>query len=330
MEKQNIVVFCENEHSGIYRRITFELLTAARILADKTGSNLTAVSFVTPEQGHAELFMFGADDVFSVDWNKTKGVFNLESSAYAASEMIRKLNPVVVLIGATDLGRVLAPKVAANVRCGITADCTGFEINKDGKLVQIRPALGGNILAHIVSPEKFPQMATVRPGVFKMKENRKPESRISRIFFEIPENRLLVFEKSRISGISSECERIEDAKIVVSAGHGVRSRELLKKIDDFAKSIGGVCACSRRVVESGWLDHSRQVGQSGKTISPDIYIAIGISGAVQHLAGMKTSMKIIAVNTDANAEIFSVAHTGFVMDASIWLEKATEFFTKKV
>ncbi|HOG42633.1 MAG TPA: electron transfer flavoprotein subunit alpha/FixB family protein [bacterium] len=327
---EKIIVFCENDRLARYCKVTFELLSVARSLAENRGFSVIAVSFKGHSEGSDALFASGADEVIEPHWTEKEGLFNLETVTHIASEVIRKLDPVIVLFGATDLGRVLAPKVAANVRCGITADCTGFEINKDGKLVQIRPALGGNILAHIISPERLPQMATVRPGVFKVKEFFNHERPIEKMFFEIPNTRRHVIENSRVSNMSAECEKIEDAKIIVAVGHGVRSKELLKKIEDFAKSIGGVCACSRKIVESGWMEHSRQVGQSGKTISPDIYIAIGISGAVQHLAGMKTSMKIIAVNTDANAEIFSVAHTGFVMDASIWLEKATEFFTKKV
>jgi electron transfer flavoprotein alpha subunit len=330
MITKGIVVFSENDSFGRYCKVTFELLTIARSLAEGRGLCVTAVSFKSHSDGNNALFSAGADEVIEAHWNEKERIFNLETVTHIASEIIRKLDPVIVLFGATDLGRVLAPKVAANVRCGITADCTGFEINKDGKLVQIRPALGGNILAHIISPERLPQMATVRPGVFKVKEFFNNERSIEKMFFEIPKTRQTVIENSRVLNISAGCEKIEDAKIIVAVGHGVKSKELLKKIDDFAKSIGGVCACSRKIVESGWMEHSRQVGQSGKTISPEVYIAIGISGAVQHLAGMKTSMKIIAVNTDVNAEIFSVAHTGFVMDAGIWIEKASEFFKKRV
>jgi electron transfer flavoprotein alpha subunit len=326
---EKIIVFSQNDSLGRYCKVTFELLSAAGSLAENRGLSVTAVSFNGHSEGSDALFTSGADEVIDAKWSENGDIFELESMTHVASEIIRKLEPVIVLFGATDLGRVLAPKVAANVRCGITADCTGFEFNKDEKLVQIRPALGGNILAHIISPERLPQMATVRPGVFKVKEFFNNERPVEKMFFEIPKKRQTVIENSRVLNISAGCEKIEDAKIIVAVGNGVRSKELLKKIDEFAKSIGGVCACSRRVVEAGWMEHSRQVGQSGKTISPEVYIAIGISGAVQHLAGMKTSMKIIAVNTDANAEIFSVAHTGFVMDAGIWIEKASEFLKKR-
>jgi electron transfer flavoprotein alpha subunit len=322
-----IMVICENDILGKISESTYELLGVSSDLALESGSSVAAVSFVPCEKEISELARAGAEKVFFLN-SRTSGIFSLEPDAYALSEVIRSIKPDIVLFSATDYGRVLAPKVAANIHCGITADCTDFKINESGHLVQIRPALGGNILAHIVSPSTLPQMATVRPGVFKRRKASGQIAEYIDMSVKIPAERITVVEKKRESLHLNGEKKIEDAKIVVSAGFGVKSEESLEKIRKFAETIGGVCACSRRIVETGLMPHSKQVGQSGKTISPDIYIAIGISGAVQHIAGMKTASKIIAVNSDPDAEIFSVAHIGFVMDAEKWIEKATDFFRK--
>jgi len=271
----------------------------------------------------------GADRVIVSD-TREPGIFNLETDAFTVSEIIRKTSPEIVLFSATDYGRVLAPKVAAIIKCGITADCTDFRIDESGKLVQIRPALGGNILAHIISPKTLPQMATVRPGVFKPVEREKNDAEFIKFDLTVHENRKKVIEKNRTEISHDQNGFIEEAQIIVAAGFGARSKEVLEKIRVFSEIIGGVCGCSRRIVEAGLMPHSSQVGQSGKTVSPEIYIAIGISGAVQHIAGMNSASKIIAVNSDSNAEIFSVAHVGFVMDAGLWLDKASEFLRKEL
>lgn len=325
MKNSGIAVVCSLETDGSFKNVTFELLGAARSLAEKTGEQVIALVCADENFDVSVLRDFGADKVFVLSHRKAV-FFELEADVSAISSIISEILPSKVLFPATDYGRVLAPEVAARLHCGITADCTDFDIDTEGHLVQIRPALGGNITAHIISPSTLPQMATARPSVFKKREYKTEnfEKIVVKNDFPLLAEKVLKLNEKSI--ITNSCTKIEDARIVVSVGSGVSSRELIKRIGDFAQSIGGVLACSRKIVEKGWLEQSLQVGQSGKTITPDIYFAIGISGAVQHLAGMKSSGFIVAVNTDKSAEIFNYSDLGFVMDAEEWLNRAEKFF----
>lgn len=325
MKNSGIAVVCSVETDGSFKNVTFELLGAARDLAAKTGESVIALACADENCDVSALKDFGADKVFVLSHRKA-GIFELEADVMAVSSIISEISPSTVLFPATDYGRVLAPEVAARLHCGITADCTDFDIDAEGRLVQIRPALGGNIMAHIISPSTLPQMATARPSVFKKRESKVEnfEKNIVRNDFAELAERVLKLKENSI--ITSGFAKIEDASVVVSVGSGVSSRELLKRFGDFAASIGGVLACSRKIVEKGWLEQPRQVGQSGKTITPEIYFAIGISGAVQHLAGMKSSGFIVSVNIDKSAEIFNYSDLGFVMDAEEWLDLAEKFF----
>lgn len=325
MKNSGIAVVCSLETDGSFKNVTFELLGAARSLAEKTGEKVIALVCADESCDVSILGNFGADKVFVLSHRKA-GFFELEADVSAISSIISEILPSKVLFPATDYGRVLAPEVAARLHCGITADCTDFDIDAEGHLVQIRPALGGNITAHIISPSTLPQMATARPSVFKKREYKTEnfEKIVVKNDFPLLAEKVLKLNEKSI--ITNSCAKIEDARIVVSVGSGVSSRELVQRFSDFAESIGGVLACSRKIVEKGWLEQSLQVGQSGKTITPDIYFAIGISGAVQHLAGMKSSGFIVAVNTDKSAEIFNYSDLGFVMDAEEWLNSAEKFF----
>ena len=325
MKNSGIAVVCSLETDGSFKNVTFELLGAARSLAEKTGEQVIALVCADESCDVSVLRDFGADKVFVLSHRKA-GFFELEADVSAISSIISEILPSKVLFPATDYGRVLAPEVAARLHCGITADCTDFDIDAEGHLVQIRPALGGNITAHIISPSTLPQMATARPSVFKKREYKTEnfEKIVVKNDFPLLAEKVLKLNEKSI--ITNSCAKIEDARIVVSVGSGVSSRELVQRFSDFAQSIGGVLACSRKIVEKGWLEQSLQVGQSGKTITPDIYFAIGISGAVQHLAGMKSSGFIVAVNTDKSAEIFNYSDLGFVMDAGEWLNQAEKFF----
>ncbi|MBO7127619.1 electron transfer flavoprotein subunit alpha/FixB family protein [bacterium] len=328
MKNSGIAVVCSIEADGSFKNVTFELLGAARSLAEKTGEKVIALVCADENCDVSVLGDFGAEKVFVLSHRKSE-IFELEGDVSAVSSIISEVLPSIVLFPATDYGRVLAPEVAARLHCGITADCTDFDIDAEGRLVQIRPALGGNIMAHIISPSTLPQMATARPSVFKKREYKTEnfEKNIVRNdFAELAKRVLKLKENSIITGNSA---KIEDASVVVSVGSGISSQELLKHFGDFAVSIGGVLACSRKIVEKGWLEQPRQVGQSGKTITPEIYFAIGISGAVQHLAGMKSSGFIVAVNIDKSAEIFNYSDLGFVMDAEEWLREAEKFFTRR-
>ena len=328
MKSSGIAVVCSVETDGSFKNVTFELLGAARGLASKTGEDVFALVCADESCDVSVLKDFGADKVFVLSHRKA-GFFELEADVLAISSIILDIFPSTVLFPATDYGRVLAPEVAARLHCGITADCTDFDIDAEGRLVQIRPALGGNITAHIISPSTLPQMATARPSVFKKRKYKTEnfEKIVVKNDFALLAEKVLKLKESSI--ITNNSAKIEEAKIVVSVGSGISSRELLQRFSNFAASIGGVLACSRKIVEKGWLEQSLQVGQSGKTITPEIYFAIGISGAVQHLAGMKSSGFIVSVNIDKSAEIFNYSDLGFVMDAEEWLNLAEKFFTRQ-
>jgi len=310
-----IMVFCELDEDLKLKKVSLELLSKAIELSEITGEKVICVSLIYSESLRF-LSKYGAGEIVVVK-RARKSFFDVEGDADAGAQIIEKYKPSKVFFGATDIGRVLAPKIAARLHCGITADCTEFSINENGKLVQIRPALGGNILAHIVSPETFPQMATVRPSVFKTTENEVPFEMTDFIPEDIELSKVVEIAREKIKTTGET--KIEDALKVIAIGIGLR-KKVLPKVMKLADMLGAAVACSRKVVEEGWLSHSVQVGQSGKTISPDLYIALGISGASQHLAGMKTSAEIIAVNNDPEADIFSVAHKGFVMDVEKWLD----------
>jgi len=325
----SIVAVCETSSDGRIKNVSKEIISEGKRLAEITGESLTALVSTDKSLDFNDLYRCGADKIVVIK-KERDDYFDVEADSFLFSQAITDIKPSIVLFGATDYGRIVAPKVAALCRCGITADCTAFDINENGKLIQIRPALGGNILAHIISPEKMPQMASVRPSVFKALENFTDKGSLEEISIALPKHRKIVKELERVVLESKEEGKIENANIIVSAGYGIKSKDLLDQVYRFAQLIGGAAGCSRRLVDSGWMSHSRQVGQSGKTVSPDIYIAIGISGASQHLAGMKTSAKIIAVNSDSNAEIFSVADIGFVMDAGVWLKKSIELLERNL
>jgi electron transfer flavoprotein alpha subunit len=313
-ENKGILVFCE-DCEGRFKNVTFELLSKACEISEVIGEKVTAVTFCDTDD-LLRLAQYGADEIVVI--NTESGTFSdIETNIDSAVQIITKYSPSMVFFGATDIGRIVAPGVAAQLRCGITADCTEFSINKEGKLVQIRPALGGNILAHIVSSDTYPQMATARPSVFRPVV-KKVSFRKTVITPESKSVRQISLLKVKKRDAAAE-NKIEDALKVISVGIGLKQK-ILPKVWKLAGLIGATVSCSRKVVEAGWLPHSVQVGQSGKTISPELYIALGISGASQHLAGMKTSKEIIAVNSDPDADIFSVAHTGFAADVDKWLD----------
>jgi electron transfer flavoprotein alpha subunit len=220
----------------------------------------------------------------------------------------------VVLFGATINGRDLAPRIAARLRIGLTADCTGLEIDEEGRLVQTRPAFGGNIMASILSRTR-PQMATVRPNVMKMGEpDWTREAEIDQIKVTIDPKAIRAKVVDIVKEVADRAVNIEEADIIVSGGRGLGSPENFKLMRELAEALGGAVGASRPIVDSGWLPHHQQVGQTGKTVSPKLYVAVGISGAIQHLIGMQTSDIIIAINKDPEAPIFKVATLGVVGD----------------
>ncbi len=312
----------DNELSGI----AFELLGKAKDLAKDLDTDVTAILIGYEVKNLAdELAAYGADKVIVVDDPELKE-YRTEPYTHAMASVINEYKPDIVLVGATAIGRDLGPRVSARVATGLTADCTVLEIGdfpinpipnqeqKHNQLLMTRPAFGGNTIATIACPDNRPQMATVRPGV--MQKIEKIEGAKAEVIEYnpgfTPDNKYV--EILEIVKSVKDTVDIMDAKILVSGGRGVGSAENFKLLQDLADVLGGTVSCSRAVVDSGWMERDYQVGQTGKTVRPNLYFAIGISGAIQHVAGMEESDIIIAINKDADAPIFDVADYGIVGD----------------
>ena len=312
----------DNELSGI----AFELLGKAKDLAKDLDTDVTAILIGYQVKNLAdELAAYGADKVIVVDDPELKE-YRTEPYTHAMASVINEYKPDIVLVGATAIGRDLGPRVSARVATGLTADCTVLEIGdfpinpipnqeqKHNQLLMTRPAFGGNTIATIACPDNRPQMATVRPGVMQ-KIEKIEGAKAEVIEFNpgfTPDNKYV--EILEVVKSVKDTVDIMDAKILVSGGRGVGSAENFKLLQDLADVLGGTVSCSRAVVDSGWMERDYQVGQTGKTVRPNLYFAIGISGAIQHVAGMEESDIIIAINKDADAPIFDVADYGIVGD----------------
>jgi len=313
-EYQGVFVFIE-QLDGKILGVGYELIGKGRELAKARDTQVTAVVL-----GHnvgalsKKLAQYGADRVVLVD-DPALEIYMTEPYAKALSEVVQAYKPEIVLYGATAIGRDLAPRVSARVHTGLTADCTGLEIGEDGNMLMTRPAFGGNIMATILCQNHRPQMATVRPGVMQ---------RISAV-----EGADCPVEECKVPNLADSVnveildiikkvgERLDimDAKVLVSGGRGMGCAENFAMLEELADALGGTVSSSRAAVDSGWQPKDRQVGQTGKTVRPNLYIACGISGAIQHLAGMEESDLIIAINKDESAPIFETADFGVVGDA---------------
>ena len=332
-------VFAEQE-GGKLSGIAFELLGKARELADKLGVKVGAVLMGSGVEALAkELFAGGADVVHLIDDPALK-VFRNKAYRHALVELVKECSPQIVIFGATHMGRDLGPSVASALRCGLTADCTDLQIGdfmdkKTGEefhnvLHQIRPAFGGNIIATIVNARHWPQMATVREGVMKPLEKGsglrdqgsvlKHDSHLDGV--EIPTEVIDIVRK--VSTVN-----LKGSRIIVAGGAGVGSKENFKLLHELAAVLGGAVGGSRAAVDLGYCEHERQIGQTGVTVRPALMISCGISGAVQHLAGMQDSQKIIAINTDKDAPIFKVAHYGIVGDLNVVIPKLIKAIKSK-
>ena len=322
----------DNKLSGI----AFELLGKAKELAAPLNTEVAAVLIGSDVKGLAdELAAYGADKVIVVDDPELKE-YRTEPYTHALASVINEFKPEIMLVGATAIGRDLGPRVSARVKTGLTADCTMLEIGdfpinpmpgkeqKHNQLLMTRPAFGGNTIATIACPNHRPQMATVRPGVMQAIEKIEG-AKANVVEYNpgfTPDNKyveILEVVKSVV-----DTADIMDAKILVSGGRGVGSAENFKILEDLAAALGGQVSCSRAVVDSGWKSRDIQVGQTGKTVRPQVYFAIGISGAIQHVAGMEESDIIIAINKDETAPIFDVADYGIVGDLNKIVPKLTE------
>ena len=326
-EYKGVYVFIQQVDNQV-AGVSHELLGKAKELAAKMETEVTAILLGSGVSALcADLASYGADKIVMVD-NKDLELYSTKPYAYAMCSVIEKYKPAVVLYGATAIGRDLAPRVAARVRTGLTADCTKLDVAADGtkNLRMTRPAFGGNIMATIVCPEYRPQMATVRPGVMqKIKPVADAKVPVDNLAIEIPASEKDVEILDVVKKESHKMD-IQDAKILVSGGRGMGCPENFGILEDCAKTLGGTVSSSRACVDAGWVEKDIQVGQTGKTVRPNLYLACGISGAIQHLAGMEEADVIIAVNKDEGAPIFEVADFGVVGDAT----KIIPLFTEEV
>lgn len=310
---KNVWVFGEQK-SGEPANVALELLGEGRKLADQLKVKLAAVILGDNVEAAAKkLISFGADEVYLVDHPSLKE-FNDESYADIFVQLISRYKPEIVLMGATTYGRSLAPRVASRLNTGLTADCTKLEIDLEKRLLmQTRPAFGGNLMATIICPNHRPQMSTVRPKVMKaLEQDLSRNGEIIRPDIVIPEDvKVKVVE---VVTTLAEKVNLTEADIIVSGGRGLGDPKNFALIEELAKVLGGAVGASRATVDAGWIEYSHQVGQTGKTVGPKVYFACGISGAVQHLAGMSSSDTIIAINKNPDAPIFKVATLGIVGD----------------
>ena len=312
-EYHGVWVFAE-QRNGEIKGVGYELLSKGRELADTLKTELCAVCFGHEVKGIEQLTAYGADKVYVID---DPAFTNQTEDAYVAElvRLVKLHKPEIILAGATPFGRSFFPRVAAILKTGLTADCTGLDIDNEKKILrQTRPTFGGNVMATIICPVRRPQMSTVRPRVFKKK--LLYTTHIGKII-KVDFDKAAISSKTKLLNFIadlSEKVSLEDADIIVSGGRGLGKPENFHLIRELAVALGAAVGSSRPCVDEGWIPYSHQVGQTGKTVCPKLYIAVGISGAVQHLAGMQTSDCIIAINDDPDAPIFQIATYGIVGD----------------
>ena len=310
---KDILIIAEQRNSQV-QNVTFELIGVSKELAKANDSKVNVLLLGHNVGAEVEKIVgYGADCVYVVD-DERLASYMTEPYTQAVTEVIRAKEPNVVLVGASSIGRDLAPRVAARLNTGLTADCTKLEMREDGSLEMTRPAFGGNLFATIVCPDTRPQMSTVRPGVMKKCEfDATRTATVENIKIEFAPSKIKLVKEVKAA---CSVDNIEDAKILVACGRGIGKEEHIEKAKDLAYALGGTYCSSRALVDAGLVESCRQVGQTGKTVRPEAYLAFGISGAVQHLAGMEDSELIIAVNKDETASIFNVADLGIVSDAT--------------
>lgn len=321
---RDVYVFAE-QRDGELQKVGIELVGKARELADDLGQQVAAVLLGSGVKDKAqELIACGADKVVVVD-DVMLEEYVTEPYTKALTAVINAKDPEIVLYGASSIGRDLAPRVSARIHTGLTADCTALEIDEETKLLMMtRPAFGGNIMATIVCEDFRPQMATVRPGVMKALESdasRSGEVEEFKVKFSDADMNVKVRETVKTAHKSVD---ITEAKILVSGGRGIGSAEKFKMLEELAGVMEGEVSSSRACVDSGWISADRQVGQTGKTVRPELYLACGISGAIQHAAGMENSDFIVAINRDEDAPIFDIADLGIVGDLNAIVPKLAE------
>ncbi len=310
-----VCVFAE-QREGVMQKVSLEILGEGRKLADKLGTKLIALVLGHEIQGLGKILgEHGADEVLVVD-NPLLKDYTTDGYTTAICEVLNNIKPGIFFIGATFIGRDLGPRVAARLSTGLTADCTSLDVDVEtGDLLATRPAFGGNLMATIACPDHRPQMATVRPGVFSKLPANNNGYTVSTIQVNLKDSDI----RTKIVKVVKENKDIKDiseARVLVAGGRGVGSKENFDMLKALADEFGGSIAASRAAIEKGWVDKDYQVGQTGKTVRPNIYIACGISGAIQHVAGMQDSDLIIAINKDESAPIMKVADYAIVGEVS--------------
>lgn len=314
-DNKNLWVYIE-VLNGLAKSVGLELLGPGRKMSTAMAEKLVAVVIGNGvEKAVKSALSYGADQVIVVEGEEYAD-YSTEAYEYAMTQLVLKYKPSTILIGATSQGRDLGPRLACGLMTGLTADCTGLEIDTEtGNVQWTRPAFGGNLMATIECPNTRPQIGTVRPGVFK--RGTQDKSRTAEIIKEdltVPAGTVRTILLEKIQEAAEGAVKLEEAEIIVSGGRGLGKPENFELVKNLADALGGVVGASRAAVDSGWISHAHQVGQTGKTVGPKLYIACGISGAIQHLAGMSGSDVIIAINRDPEAPIFDLATYGIVGD----------------
>ena len=306
-------VFVETNEDGTAKNVGIELLTPGRELADAQGGKLVAIVIGSNVDAAVEAAgKHGADQIIVVDGEEFKS-YTTDAYTIALTALIEKYGPLSMMIGATNNGRDLGPRVACRIGTGLTADCTALGIDEaTGKVAWTRPAFGGNLMATILCPEHYPQIGTVRPGVFKKGEETENKAEVIKEDIHVEAEKIRTQILEILNDMDGEKVDLENADIIVSGGRGVGGPEGFAPVRELAKVLGATVGASRAAVDSGWISHAHQVGQTGKTVAPKLYIACGISGAIQHQAGMSGSDCIVAINKDPDAPIFDIADYGIV------------------
>ena len=326
---KDLWVFVETNEDGTAKNVGIELLTPGKMMAGKQGGALVAVVIGSGvDEAVKAANEHGADKIIVVDGPEFKH-YTTDAYAIALCTLVEKYGPTSMLIGATNNGRDLGPRVSCRLHTGLTADCTALDIDEEtGNVAWTRPAFGGNLMATILCPNHRPQIGTVRPGVFKKSDAVEAKAEIVKEDLHVAEDQIRTQVLELIKDMDSENVDLEGAEIIVSGGRGVGGPEGFEPIKALAKELGATVGASRAAVDAGWIAHAHQVGQTGKTVGPKLYIACGISGAIQHLAGMSGSDVIVAINKDPDAPIFDVADYGVVGNLFEGLPVLTEEIKK--
>ena len=310
---KDLWVFVETNEDGTAKNVGIELLTPGKMMAGKQGGQLVAVVIGSGvDEAVKAANEHGADKIIVVDGPEFKH-YTTDAYAIALVSLVEKYGPTSMMIGATNNGRDLGPRVSCRLNTGLTADCTALDVDEEtGNVAWTRPAFGGNLMATIICPNHRPQIGTVRPGVFKKSDAVEGKAEIVKEDIHVAEEQIRTQVLEIIKEMDSENVDLEGAEIIVSGGRGVGGPEGFEPIKALAKELGATVGASRAAVDAGWIAHAHQVGQTGKTVGPKLYIACGISGAIQHIAGMSSSDVVVAINKDPDAPIFDVADYGVV------------------